>query len=157
MPRRTGSAAARVSAAATVSDEDYLRLLTVRTGLRRFERWSAEQAAAHGLTASQHQLLLAVRGHADPKGPTVGEVADYLLIRHHSAVELALRTERAGLIERIRDTDDLRAVRLRLSTDGEAVLAALTSAHLEELGQLLAMFKTLIGTLTTPLNASPVS
>lgn len=148
MPRRTGSDDARVSAA-TVSDEDYLRLLTVRTGLRRFERWSAEQAAAHGLTASQHQLLLAVRGHADPKGPTVGEVADYLLIRHHSAVELALRTERAGLIERIRDADDLRAVRLRLSTDGEAVLAALTSAHLEELVQLLAMFKTLIGTLTT--------
>jgi DNA-binding MarR family transcriptional regulator len=143
MPRRTAS-----RADARVSDDDYARLLTVRTGLRRFERWSAEQAAGHGLTASQHQLLLAVRGHADPKGPTIGEVADYLLIRHHSAVELALRTERSGLIERVRDTDDLRAVRLRLSTAGAEVLAALTSAHLEELTQLLAMFKTLMGTLT---------
>jgi DNA-binding MarR family transcriptional regulator len=147
MPRRTADL--RVSADARVSDDDYTRLLTVRTGLRRFERWSAEQAATHGLTASQHQLLLAVRGHADPKGPTIGEVADYLLIRHHSAVELALRTERAGLIERVRDIDDLRAVRLHLSTAGEEVLAALTSAHLEELAQLLAMFRTLIGTLTT--------
>jgi len=132
----------------TVSDRDYSRLLTVRTGLRKFERWSAEQAAAHGLTASQHQLLLAVRGHADPKGPTISQVADYLLIRHHSAVELADRTEKAGLIERIRDTDDHRAVRLRLSPAGDRVLTALTSAHLEELAQLTALFESLIGTLT---------
>jgi DNA-binding MarR family transcriptional regulator len=138
----------RTTVEASVTDDDYARLLTVRTGLRRFERWSAEQAAAHGLTAGQHQLLLAVRGHADPKGPTVGEVADYLLIRHHSAVELAVRTERAGLIERVRDTDDLRTVRLHLSTAGEEVLAALTSAHLEELAQLSSLVKSLTGTLT---------
>ena len=53
-----------------IHDADYARLLTVRTAWRRFERWSAEQAAAHGLTASQHQLLLAVRGHDEPQGPT---------------------------------------------------------------------------------------
>jgi DNA-binding MarR family transcriptional regulator len=146
MPHRT---TVRRRAEATVSDGDYTRLLTVRTGLRRFERWSAEQAAAHGLTASQHQLLLAIRGHADPKGPTISQVADYLLIRHHSAVELADRTEKSGLIERVRDTDDQRAVRLRLSTAGEEVLAALTSAHVEELAQLSALFKSLSGTLTT--------
>jgi DNA-binding MarR family transcriptional regulator len=145
MPHRsTGSR----RAGATVSDRDYTRLLTVRTGLRKFERWSAEQAATHGLTASQHQLLLAVRGHADPKGPTISQVADYLLIRHHSAVELADRTEKSGLIERVRDTEDHRAVRLQLSPAGEQVLTALTSAHLEELAQLTQLFESLIGTLT---------
>ena len=142
--RRTSS-----GAAARVTDREYARLLAVRTGLRQFERWSAEQAASHGLTASQHQLLLAVRGHEDPKGPTIGQIADYLLTRHHSAVELAYRTERAGLIERVRDDEDQRVVRLRLSPDGEKVIAALSSAHLEELGRLASLFESLIGTLTT--------
>lgn len=130
-----------------IRDTDYARLLTVRTGLRRFERWSAEQAAAHGLTASQHQLLLAIRGHEDPQGPTIGQAADYLLVRHHSAVELADRTEKAGMIVRVRDSVDHRAVRLQLSEDGARVLEALTSAHLEELARLTALFEAMIGEL----------
>jgi DNA-binding MarR family transcriptional regulator len=130
-----------------ISDADYRRLLTVRTGLRQFERWSAQQAAAQGLTASQHQLLLAVRGHAGPDGPTVSQVAEYLLIKHHSAVELADRTEKAGLITRTRDRDDHRVVRLGLSRAGERKLAALTSAHIDELARLTPLFETLIGTL----------
>ena len=70
------------------------RLLEFRTGLRRFLHWSEEQARAAGLTAAQHQLLLAVRGHDG--GPTIGEVAEQLLLRHHSAVELVDRAERPG-------------------------------------------------------------
>lgn len=131
-----------------VSDSDYARLLTVRTGLRQFERWSAQAAAAHGLTASQHQLLLAVRGHDTPNGPTIGQVADYLLIRHHSAVELADRTEKAGLIVRARDAEDHRAVRLQLSPAGQRILADLTNAHLEELARLTPFLVSMIGTLS---------
>lgn len=131
-----------------IRDGDYERLLTVRTGLRRFERWSADQAATHGLTASQHQLLLAIRGHDEPQGPTIGQVADYLLTRHHSAVELVDRTERLGLIIRSRDPDDHRAVRLELADQGAQVLESLTSAHLEELERLTELFEALTGTLT---------
>ena len=79
-------------------DADYEDLLILRTGLRRLMRWSEQQALAAGLTPAQHQLLLAVRGHADPRGPTVGEVADYLLLRHHSAVGLVDRAVSAGLV-----------------------------------------------------------
>lgn len=131
-----------------IRDSDYARLLAVRTGLRRFERWSAEQAGEYGLTASQHQLLLAVRGHHEPAGPTIGQIADYLLIRHHSAVELVDRTVSAGLVTRSRDEVDHRVVRLQLSDQGARTLAALTSAHLEELERLTPLFKSLIGTLT---------
>jgi len=130
-----------------IHDADYRRLLTVRTGLRRFERWSADQAAGHALTASQHQLLLAIRGHDEPQGPTVGQVAAYLLIRHHSAVELVNRTEHLGLIIRNRDPADHRAVRLKLADGGAQVLESLTSAHLEELERLAALFQTLTDTL----------
>lgn len=128
-------------------EADYTRLLAVRTGLRRFERWSAEQAAGQGLTASQHQLLLAVRGHTDPAGPTISQTADYLLIRHHSAVELADRCAKAGLVERVRDSADHRSVRLQLSTEGARILEALTSNHLEEIARLTPLFESLLDTL----------
>jgi DNA-binding MarR family transcriptional regulator len=77
----------------------------------------------------------------------VSQVAEYLLIKHHSAVELADRTEKAGLISRTRDRDDHRVVRLGLSRAGERKLAALTSAHIDELARLTPLFETLIGTL----------
>ena len=123
-----------------LEDDDYRRLLALRTGLRRFLRWSEEQAAAVGLKPAQHQLLLAIRGHADPRGPTIGEVAECLLLRHHSAVELVDRAEKARLVERRResagDSGDHRVVRLALTPLGSELLTRLSALHLEELERL---------------------
>src|SRR5690606_13173298 len=58
-----------------LTDDDYRRLLEFRDGLRRFLHWSEQQAKAVGLTAMQHQLLLSIRGHDDPLGPTIRDVA----------------------------------------------------------------------------------
>ncbi len=120
----------------SLSDEDYARLLALRTGLRRFERWSEQQAQVAGLTPAQHQLLLAIRGHRNPRGPTIGEVADYLLLRHHSTVELVDRADNAGLVTRARDPDDHRVVRLQLTDAGAERIEALSALHLEELERL---------------------
>lgn len=120
----------------TLPDEVYARLLGLRTALRKFERWSAQQARSAGLTPAQHQLLLAIRGHDDPGGPTIGEVADYLLLQHHSVVGLVDRAEAAGLVGRTRDGDDRRVVRLHLTTEGAERLEELSAAHLEELARL---------------------
>jgi DNA-binding MarR family transcriptional regulator len=120
----------------SLGDADYRRLLALRTGLRRFLHWSETRAQAAGLTPAQHQLLLAVRGHDDPRGPTIGEVAGYLLLRHHSAVELAQRAQAIGLVVRREDADDRRVVRLALTEKGAAALEQLTSLHREELGRL---------------------
>ncbi|BBZ12657.1 MarR family winged helix-turn-helix transcriptional regulator [Mycobacterium branderi] len=117
-------------------DDVYARLLRLRTELRRFERWSAEQAQAAGLTPMQHQLLLAIRGHADRRGPTIGDVAEYLLLRHHSAGELIQRAAAAGLVARVRDSDDHRVIRLQLTDDGAERLEALTAMHAEEVERL---------------------
>jgi DNA-binding MarR family transcriptional regulator len=119
-----------------LQDADYEDLLALRTGLRRFLRWSDQQAEGSGITSAQHQLLLAVRGHTDRRGPTIGEVADYLLLRHHSAVGLVDRAEEAGLVTRSRDADDQRVVRLQLTAAGEEHLEALSAVHLEELQRL---------------------
>jgi DNA-binding MarR family transcriptional regulator len=125
----------------SVSDDDYQRLLRFRTGLRRFERWSEQQAEAAGLTGAQHQLLLAVRGHPDRRGPTVGELSEYLLLRHHSVVELIDRAVEAGLVRRSQDPTDRRLVRLRPTRHGNAVLRRLTRAHLVELARLAPVYE----------------
>ena len=122
----------------TLSDRDYQHLLTFRTELRRFLRWSEERAQAEGLTAAQHQLLLAVRGSADPQGATIGEVADALLLRHHTATELVDRAESSDLLRRERDGDDHRVVRLRITRAGAGKLARLSRQHLDELARLRA-------------------
>jgi DNA-binding MarR family transcriptional regulator len=119
-----------------LADRDYRRLLEFRTELRRFLRWSEKQAEAVGMTSAQHQLLLAVRGHDDRRGPTVGEAADSLLLQHHSAVGLVDRAADAGLVRRARDPDDHRVVRLRLTAAGTRKLARLSRSHLEELERL---------------------
>jgi DNA-binding MarR family transcriptional regulator len=120
----------------TPSDADYARLLLFRTRLREFEQWSQERAAALGLTAAQHQLLLAIRGHEGARGPTIGQVADYLLVRHHTAVGLVDRAEALDLVARRRDDDDHRVVRLAVTRKGAAKLRALSAAHLEELARM---------------------
>src|SRR3954465_15388414 len=96
------------------TEPDYSALLEFRTALRRFNHWSEEQARAVGLTHAQHQLLLAVKGHRGPSAPTIGELADYLLLRHHSAVELTNRVQALELVERRRDDNDARIVRVML-------------------------------------------
>lgn len=123
------------------SDADYEALLAFRTALRRFNHWSESQAKDAGLTHMQHQLLLVVRGHRDERGPTIGEAADYLLLRHHSTVELVNRAQAAGLVDRVRDADDARIVRLRLTDDGRQRLAELTELHLAELRQLAPLLQ----------------
>lgn len=123
-----------------ITTDDYRRLLEVRTALRRFLHWSAEQAEAAGLTAAQHQLLLAVRGHPGDEAPTIGEVANHLLLRHHGAVQLVDRAEVAGWVARTRDEHDHRVVRVAVTRRGDQALAALAASHLEELRRVRDAF-----------------
>jgi DNA-binding MarR family transcriptional regulator len=120
-------------------DVDYTRLLELRSGLRRFQFWSEESAREAGLTPSQHDLLLAVRGHGDRRGPSIGDLAGYLMLRHHSTVGLVDRAEAAGLVTRQGDAEDLRVVRIRLTPRGARALERLSVAHGEELRRLSAL------------------
>jgi DNA-binding MarR family transcriptional regulator len=129
------------SSTPSLTDSDFARLLMFRDGLRTFLRWSEDQAKSVGLTGAQHQLLLAVRGHGGP--PSIGDVAQHLLLRHHSAVELVDRAVAAGLLARVDDPDDHRVVRLELTAHAAEKVEALAAAHLEELSRLRARFASL--------------
>lgn len=121
---------------AQLTQQDFERLLEFRVTLRRFQRWSEDQARAAGLTHVQHQLLVAIKGHRGARPPTVGDLAGYLLLRPHSTVELVDRAEAAGLVERTPDAGDGRVVRVRLTGAGEEILQQLTRAHLDQLHDL---------------------
>lgn len=89
---------------------DFEHLLEFRSSLRRFQRWSEDQARAAGLTHVQHQLLVAIMDHHGSGSPTVSELADCLLLRHHSMVELVNRAEAAGFVRRSADPREGRLV-----------------------------------------------
>ena len=123
---------------------DFERLLEFRVALRRFQRWSEDQAQAEGITHVQHQLLVAIKGHPGDLPPTIGELAGYLLLRPHSTVELVDRAAAAGLVERTRDPQDGRVVRVRLTDAGDRILQELTPAHLARLNELAVVLDDLV-------------
>lgn len=131
--------------------EDYENLLAFRTGLRRFLHWSQEEAREAGLTPAQHQLLVAIKGHPGGQPPTIGDLAGYLMRRHHSTVELVDRAEAAGLVERRGDKQDGRLARVALTAGGEERLSQLAPAHVDELRQLAPVLDRLVAHWHRPL------
>jgi DNA-binding MarR family transcriptional regulator len=124
--------------------QDFERLLEFRVTLRRFQRWSEDQAQSAGLTHVQHQLLVAIKGHPGTMPPTIGDLAGYLLLRSHSAVELVDRAEAAGLVERVPDRHDGRVVRVRLTREGDRIIRQLTRDHLDRLHELAIVLDELV-------------
>jgi DNA-binding MarR family transcriptional regulator len=115
-----------------LSEVEYKALAQFRFALRVFLRFSETAARDAGVTPSQHQLLLAIRGF--PSGaPAITDVAEWLQLKHHSAVELVDRAVEAGLVERQTDDEDRRRQRLVLTRRGARVLGSLSTAHRAEL------------------------
>lgn len=119
--------------AAALTSHDYLALGEFRYRIRHFLHFSEFAARQEGLEPQQHQLLLAVRSLERSEGPTIGDLAEHLFIRHHSAVGLVDRMEERGLIERMRGPGDRRQVRVRLTARGEEKLKKLSVIHRGEL------------------------
>jgi DNA-binding MarR family transcriptional regulator len=115
-------------------DADYAVLAQFRYELRKFLAFSERAAREEGLTSQQHQALLAIKGFSQDHPLSVGELAKYLLIQNHSAVELVDRMSKLGLLARAADPDDGRRILVRLAAEGERRLKRLSKAHLEELG-----------------------
>jgi DNA-binding MarR family transcriptional regulator len=115
-----------------LDDDDYRALDAFRARLRRFLAFSEAQAREVGLTPQQHQLLLAVRAAGSP-GPTIGALAERLLLRHHSTVELVNRLEERKLIRRVQSETDRRRAHVAVTARGEKLLGGLSLTHREEL------------------------
>lgn len=126
-PRRGGGAAAEIGAAG------YRALAGFRYALRLFFAFSEAAARSAGLTPRQYQALLAVRGWDGSEAMTIGELAERLQLRHHSAVGLVQRLVTAGLMTRRASPRDRRRAVLGLTRRGDRLLASLASVHRAEL------------------------
>ena len=132
---------------AAVTQQDYEALAAFRHAMRRFLAFSEAAARAAGLTAQQHQAILAIKGQGPDAPMSVGDLAEHLVIRHHSAVELVDRLVGAGLVRRAEDAGDRRRVGLRLTEKAEAVLMGLSATHLGELRRSRALLANLLARL----------
>lgn len=117
----------------SLTREDIQRLAEFRFQLRRFLNFSNTAAEEAGIRPQQYQLLQCVSGMPDELEPTIAHVAARMMLKHNSAVELVDRTIEQGLLRRVPDAIDHRRILLRVTPQGERVLASLAAYHLEEL------------------------
>jgi DNA-binding MarR family transcriptional regulator len=113
-------------------EERYTALAEFRYQIRRFQHVSEDAARRAGLEPQQHQLLLAIKG-APEGGLTIGEVAERLQVRHHSAVELVARAAARGLVVREKGEVDRRKVFVFVTNEGTEALSQLSAAHHQEM------------------------
>ena len=101
---------------------DYVTLAEFRYLLRQFSAFSEGAARDSGLTAQQHQALLAIKGFPGREAATIGELAERLNLKHHSVVGLVDRLVGRGLIHREHDEADRRRVLIVLTAKAETLL-----------------------------------
>ena len=114
----------------------YTAIAAFRYELRRFLAFSEAAAAASGLAPQQHQALLAIAGHVGAEPPSVGTIAEQLLIAPNTAAELVARMVDSALITKAPSCQDRRRTELTLTERAFVLLDQLTAAHLEELRTL---------------------
>lgn len=112
---------------------DYGALAQFRYQLRKFLAFSEMAAHQAGLTPQQHQALLAIKGFSSAEPVSVGDLAEFLLVQHHTAVELVDRMTKLRLLQRIADQTDGRRVLLKMTQKGERKLRAIAKMNFEEL------------------------
>lgn len=113
---------------------DYATLAQFRYRLRLFLAFSDTNAEKAGLTSQQYQALLTIKGFASERPMFVGELAKFLLIKHHTTVELVDRMAKLGLLRRAADANDKRRVLMTLTKRGQLVLRKVAAAHFKRLG-----------------------
>ena len=129
-----------------LDDADYETLAAVRAELRSFAHFTEKVAQAAGLSAQQHQVLVALR--ASKGGAlTIGALADTLLLKPHSVTGLADRLEALGLVERVRSERDRRSVELRLTDKARRLMASLSRTHRDELRRIRPLLISLLSQL----------
>lgn len=126
-----------------LATDDYGRLAAFRLELRKFLRFSEDAAGEVGLTGQHYQAMLVVRACPEGRRLTINDLAQQLLLRHNSAVELVDRLVDLDLLSREPSKTDGRKVELRLTARGRNLLAKLAAIHraqLQRIGPQLERF-----------------
>ena len=131
-----------------LATRDYAQLAAFRHTLRKFLRFSEMAAADVGLTSQHYQAMLVVRGCPEDLRITINDLAQQLLIKHNSAVELVDRLAEEDLVLREASPVDRRKVQLRLTGRGRQVLAKLAAMHRRELQRIGPVLRRFFGEMS---------
>ncbi len=112
------------------------RLAEFRYQLRQFLSFSETEADRFGIAAQQYQLMQVIGAMEAGQTASISFLAERMILRHNSTVELVDRAEKAGLVRRTSDERDLRRSIVELTTHGDTVLRRMVEAHLERLDGL---------------------
>ena len=127
-------------------------LAEFRYQLRRFVSFSEAASESAGISAQQYQLLQVVATVPEGQESSISYIAERMVVRHNSAVELVDRAEKAGLVQRVADPNDHRRSLVETTSRGNDLLAQLVPIHLAEVrtenGELLRSLQQLIGSKT---------
>jgi DNA-binding MarR family transcriptional regulator len=126
---------------------DYKALGAFRRAIREFLAFSEEGASEVGLTSQQHQALLAIHSHDGPNALSIGELAQSLLIRNHSAVGLVSRLVERGLVTRHASVADRRRILLSLQPAGAELLEKISVRNLRQLHQAAEILAGIVATV----------
>ena len=109
----------------------------LRSAFQEAQVVMADTLALSGLTEQRYHLLLTVAG-AGPGGTVQSAIARELRCPESRISLLVRELNDAGLLDTIRDGDDRRHVRVRLSDKGETVLSEAIVVQRESLHRLVA-------------------
>lgn len=147
MTTATVQRAAKARRPRKLRTEDYQALGAFRYALRKFLAFSEAGSGKLGLTPQQHQAILAIRAHPGPDPMTIGELAESLLIKNHSAVGLVDRLLKRGLVVRSQSERDRRRIVLAITLQAEAILETISRNNLGELNRSADIMVELLGTV----------
>jgi DNA-binding MarR family transcriptional regulator len=124
---------------------------------------SFSEAAAErsGIATQQYQLMQVIAALPEGQHASISYLAERMILKHNSMVELVDRAERAGLVKREHDERDLRRSLVRITAEGEVILRKLLKEHFEELvpkcGALIESLQNLQRTVKGDELAVPVA
>jgi DNA-binding MarR family transcriptional regulator len=108
-------------------------LAEFRYEMRKFLSFSEMASERCGIGAQQYQLMQVIAAMPEGQASTITYLAERMILRHNSTVELVDRAERSGLVRRESDERDLRRSLVRLTAQGKVLLDKLVEEHLGEL------------------------
>lgn len=110
-------------------------LAEFRFRVRSFLSFSETASERVGIQAQQYQLMQVIAALPQGQQASISYIAERMVLRHNSTVELVDRAEKAGLVERRNDPKDLRRSLVVLTEKGDELLHRLVTEHVAELSR----------------------
>lgn len=92
--------------------------------IRMFHKQEWDQHMISGHTPGEIRVLIGLKHHIEPGGPgmKVSEISSMMNVTSPTITQFINALESKGLVERVMDTQDRRAVRVRLTEEGNRVV-----------------------------------